>query len=69
MNTAANEAAALIAEFDVATAAAFRAQPFNRALIAQAFRGGFARHSNYSAKVCDFVDCAVKLDQLDRVAA
>lgn len=68
MNTAAQiaQAADLMAEFDKGAAQVFRAQTFNRAAIAQAFRGGFRTHSALSAAVCNLVDGVVKLDQLDR---
>lgn len=63
------QAADLMAEFDAGAARIFRAQPFNRAAIAKAFRGGFRAHSPLSAAICNFVDGVVKLDQLDRRAA
>lgn len=62
------EAAALLAEFSPALARAFVSQPFNRGALAQAFRAGFRRHSDYSLKVCDLIDAIAHLDQLNRAA-
>lgn len=59
-------AADLMAEFNPAAASVFRTQPFRREQIAHAFRAGFRRHSDYSAKACDLIDATVKLDRLNR---
>lgn len=64
-----NEAAALIAEFNPSAAAIFRAQPFNRAAIGEAFEAGFVAHSDYTRKVCAFVRAAVRADRIDRQIA
>lgn len=64
-----NEVAAMIREIDPATARVFLARPFYREQIAKAFRGGFRRHSEYTAKLCDLIDVVVKLDKLNRQEA
>jgi len=66
MNANLEFAANLIAEFSVATAAAFRSQPFNRVSLAIAFEAGFRAHSDYSRKVCEFVLVAAQSDVNDR---
>ena len=58
-----NEAAELMAEFDRNAANVFRNQPFNRASIAKAFRGGFSKHSAKSLATCDVLDKVAQLDK------
>jgi hypothetical protein len=63
------DAADLIREFSPATAQAFLTQPFRRIQLAQAFAGGFARHSDYSRRVCALVTRAAELDKAEREGA
>lgn len=63
------EAAELIREFSPATAQAFLTQPFRRIQLAQAFAGGFARHSDYSRRVCALVTKSAELDKAEREGA
>lgn len=59
-------AAGLIAEFNPSAARVFVSQPFRREAIAEAFRAGFRRHSDYTAMVCALVEKTARLDRLNR---
>lgn len=61
-----NDAADLMAQYDVGAANVFRTQPFHRAQIAAAFRKGFRIHSDRTLAVCSIIERVASVDAAQR---